>query len=493
MLTFEEFESIYSKGPQATYQLFVQLYAQIEELKLQANEVVALKLQNQQLTDRLAKLEERLAKDSHNSHKPPSSDRVKPKPKSLRKPSQKKPGAQKGHPGHHLHVSDSVDQIYLHKVFKCAHCQTSLLEEPVQSVESRQVYELPPLKLEVHEYRAEEKLCPNCFKTTKATFPEGVKRAVQYGNNLKSVTTYLHGYQLIPYKRVSQFFEDLFGHRLSLGLLVNAEKECHQKLKPSEEVTKSALIKAAIVSYDESGLQIEKKRNWLHTACTEKLTAYFPHAKRGEEGMSAFGILPYFQGIAIHDHWKAYFRYSCVHGLCNTHHLRELTFLEEEQHQIWAKEMKEYLLCAKKRVEEERIRSPALSEEELLEWHKHYEEILQRGIQENPELPKIEGKRGRTAQTKGRNLINRFKEFKEAVLRFLSDFSVPFSNNQGERDIRMVKVQQKISGTFRSWQGARRFCRLRGYISTAQKHKLKILDSIKKAFEGNPFIPCTSY
>ncbi len=472
MLTREEFDKIYAQGPEACYQLFCQLSLQVE-----------------QLTKRLQQVEEKQAKDSHNSHKPPSTDIHKPKPKSLRKRSSRKQGGQKGHPGHHLSLADSPDHLEVYSVQYCASCSASLISQKPDLLERRQVFELPPLRLEVTEHQIEHKICSSCGHQNVASFPQEISAPVQYGPYLKSFATYLHDYQFIPYDRMSQFFEEVFHQPISTGFLIEVEQECFEKLEEPEKQIKNRLIEAKVLNSDESGVRFGGKRNWCHNASTDKLTAYFPHESRGKDAMDAMGILPHFKGRLIHDHLKAYFLYLCKHGLCNVHHLRELVFQEEHHEQKWARRMIDFLLEVKAKVAEERNRSPALSKEQLKKYENRYKKILKEGFQENPLREKVEGKRGRTAQSKGRNLVRRLRDFKEAVLAFMYDFQVPFGNNQAEQDIRMVKVQQKISGTFRSRKGAERFCRIRGYISTVHKHGLNILESLKNAFLGNPFIP----
>lgn len=480
MLTREEFDKIYAQGPEACYQLFQQLFAQIE----------LLLSQNKQLAERVQQLEAKQAKDSHNSHKPPSTDLHKPKPKSLRKHSSRKQGGQKGHPGHHLALSDSPDHLQIHSVQHCASCSVSLSSQEPDLLERRQVFELPPLRLEVTEHQAEHKICHSCGYKNIASFPQEISAPVQYGPYLKSFATYLYDYQFVPFDRMTQFFEEVFHQSLSTGFLVEVEEESFEKLEESEKQIKNRLSEADVLNSDETGMRFGGKRNWCHNASTEKLTAYFPHESRGKEAMDAFGILPNFKGRLIHDHLKAYFLYLlCKHGLCNVHHLRELVFQEEHHGQKWARKMIDFLLEVNAKVDEERNRSPALSKEVLKKYENRYQKILKEGFQENPLREKVEGKRGRTGQNKGRNLVRRLRDFKEAVLAFMYDFRVPFGNNQAEQDIRMVKVQQKISGTFRSRRGAERFCRIRGYISTVHKHGLNILESLRNAFLGNPFIP----
>lgn len=481
LLSREEFQKIYDEGPDACYQLFQQILLQNEQLKKQV----------ELLTKRVQVLEDQLAKNSQNSHKPPSSDKkTLKKTKSLRQKSKKKVGAQKGHKGETLSFKETPDFIETHTPLNCAHCNSSLENRPVLGLEKRQVFDLPPLKINVTEHQSEIKSCGGCGKNSQASFPQEVRSKTQYGEHLKALCVYLHSYQFLPYKRISQLFEELFFHSVSPGTLVNMEKELFRKLDFFEDTLKQRLIDSEIVNFDESGIRWGGKRKWFHVSSTPNFTYYFAHEKRGEEGMEAAGVLPYFKGRAIHDFWKSYFRFNCKHGLCNVHHLRELSFLEERYGQIWAREMKKLLVDIKKKVEKVSIRAPSLSKYLKEKFEKDYDELVSLGLEENPELEKKEvGKRGRQAKSKGRNLAERFLNFKDEILGFMYDFKVPFSNNQGERDVRMVKVQQKISGCFRSKSGAKRFCRIRSYLSTTKKHHLNTLQSIKDAFLSKPFIP----
>ena len=476
LLTREEFHKYYVAGEEACYQLLVELVEQVSSLAKRVNQ-----------------LEQGKALNSSNSSKPPSTDQKKTK--SLRKPSGKKTGGQPGHKGHHLEFSSSPDFIETHQVHKCSHCSTSLECQSPSYLEIRQVFDLPEsIPLEITEHQGEIKICPNCGETTKAEFPPSADSSVQYGIRVKALATYLHDYQLIPYNRVAQFFEDVFSHRISEGTLVNAENECFQNLEETSKIIKQSLIDSEVVHFDESGMRIEGKRKWFHVASTEKLTCYYSNESRGKEGIDAGEILPFFEGTAIHDHWKAYFKYECEHGLCNAHHLRELFFLADYHLQVWALEMMEFLLEVKKKVEEEKIRgAPSLRKKVLKEYESQYEELIEKGLLTNPDSgEKEKGKRGKKAQSKGRNLVLRLRDYKVEVLRFMYDFEVPFSNNQGERDIRMIKVQQKISGGFRSAKGAKRFCRIRGCISTAKKQGLRVLEFLQNVFRGSTFIPCLS-
>lgn len=479
--------AIYEAGPQAVIKLVNSLMAAITELKEQIEKQSATIAE---LKERIKTLEDRLNRNSRNSSKPPSTDNFV-RPKSQRQKSERPPGGQKGHPGHTLKMVENPDHIITHQVSACEECRRSLEKEPTTGYERRQRFDLPPIKVEVVEHRAEIKPCPYCGYLNKAAFPKEVQQPVQYGPHLKAIAVYLSQYQLLPYERTSELFADLFGHQLSQATLVNANNTACEILEPVENEIKQQLITSPLVHFDETGLYINGRREWLHVASTERLTSYGVHAKRGYEATEAMGILPEFQETAMHDFWKPYFKYLCRHALCNAHHLRDLTGILEQDKQDWPKDMIDLLLEIKKIVEENRATTDKLDPEKIKSFEERYDQIIEKGLAENPP-PTLEDqpkKRGRKKQSKAKNLLDRLKEHYRETLAFMYDFSIPFDNSQAERDIRMTKVQQKISGTFRSTQGAKTFCRIRGYISTVRKSSVSVIDAIQAALEGNPFIP----
>ena len=258
-----------------------------------------------------------------------------------------------------------------------------------------------------------------------------------------------------------------------------------------EKEIKRQAVDSPVVHFDETGMGVNGKREWSHVAGTETLTCYAAHPKRGHEATEAMGILPDFQGMAVHDFWKPYFKYNCRHALCNAHHLRELKGILEQDKQEWPRDMIDLLLEIKRAVDEKRTVADKLDPVQIKGFEERYDQVIENGLAENP-LPLSQGqpgRRGRKKQSKAKNLLDRLNTHRKKALAFMYDFSVPFDNNQAERDIRMMKVQQKISGTFRSAQGANIFCRIRGYISTVRKNSLSVINTIQAAFEGNPFIP----
>ncbi len=481
-LSREEILKVYHAGPDAVVALVQELCSKLTQLEKVT----------EQLTERVNYLEELHSQNSYNSHKPPSSDGYqKPAPKSLRKKSGKKSGGQTGHVGKTLQMVEHPDDVVPHYVFSCENCGRTLHDIAPKGTEKRQVFDIPPFKINVTEHQADIKECPCCQHTTIGIFPECVHQPVQYGNRLKSVLVYLNHYQLLPLDRIRELCVDLFGHSLSEATIFNAGIVCNNRLASFTDALKAQLVESPVVHFDETGIRINGKTQWLHVASTPLLTHYEAFSKRGQEAMDAMDILPRFTGRAIHDHLKAYFRYACEHGLCNAHHLRELIFIVEHYKQSWAKKMKNHLLDIKKAVDKRKRNAKSLQLDVINKFERKYNRILREGFDANPKssMPKSNGTRGRKKQTKAKNLLDRLKNFKNETLAFMKDFRVPFDNNQGERDIRMTKVKMKISGSFRSQRGAEIFCRVRAYISTAKKNSKNVLYAIQDALEERPFIP----
>lgn len=459
----------------------------------------------ERLERRIVELEAQLSKNSQNSSKPPSSDGYAkpPRTSSLRVKSGRKPGGQEGHPPHLLKQVERPDRVIRHPLHDCPGCGASLADTQVAQVEGRQVFDFPPVHIEVTEHQVESKRCRHCGAVSRSSFPQAVGRPVQYGPALKALCVYLTQYQFLPYGRCAEFFRDVFGHGISEGALVDFTRECHQQLEVQEQVVLEGLKSAPVACFDETGVRCEKALHWDHVCSTEKLTHHHFHPRRGEEAMRDQGILPSFEGTAIHDHWKSYYRFDAVagHGLCNAHHLRELKHIHEQHGEKWAKAMSHLLLAMQGAVTEAKAAGHTeVSSRRLKFFERRYGDILEQGIAyharqrrkaktgQEPETPK----RGREKQLPGKNLLDRLNEHPHEVLAFLYDFSIPFTNNQAERDIRMVKLKQKISGCFRSQAGGRFFARIRGYLSTAKKQNQALLQSLYQAFIGAPFIPETS-
>jgi transposase len=448
------------------------------------------------LQERLKTLEGQQAKDSHNSSLPPSSDRFARPAKSLRQKSGKKPGGQPGHQGHHLQQADLPDTVVIYPVEQCERCQQDLRTTPAEIAERRQVIDLPTKRLWVSEHRVEEKQCPTCCHLTRASFPASIKAPAQYGTGIAALAVYLVEGQTVPYARASQLLQDLLGVQLSAGSIASFAKIGYEHLAGVETQIKAALVKARVLHQDETGLRVEKEGWWVHVCSTDRLTHYAAHPSRGRAALDAIGIAPAFHGTSVHDGLVSYQGYAFTQALCNVHHLRELTFIEEEMKQVWARKMKDLLLEMKAEVEQAKaVGQSALEVSMLARLLRRYDEILTEGYRINPPPPpptkSEQGKRkpGRAKQNPARNLLDRFSQHKQAVLRFLFDFAVPFDNNQAERDLRMIKVQQKISGCFRSQQGVAIFCRTRSYLSTLRKQGMSLFSALQHTLSGHPTLP----
>lgn len=457
--------------------------------------IAALQAQVAELQARVQALEDRLATDSHNSSKPPSSDGpgVKPHPKSLRAHAGRKPGGQPGHVGATLRQVDQPDAITVHAPATCQACGRSLEGVPSLRRERRQVVDLPPVTARVVEHQAETKRCPGCGAETSGQFPEGVEAPAQYGPGVATLAVYLNQAQLLPLERTGEVLAEVFGCPLSEGTLERAVGACHARLAETEAAIKRGVAGAKVAHFDETGLNVCGKSAWLHVASTPSLTFYAAHQKRGREALDAIGVVPQFRGRAVHDGLASYWQYEqCAHALCNAHHLRELTFVEEQLGQSWARDLKDVLLESKRAVDEARGQGlEALSAETKWQLERRYDAVLEAGGKANPP-PEPTGKRGRPKRGKAGSLVDRLREHKGATLAFLHDFAIPFDNNQAERDIRMTKVRQKISGCFRTTTGADRFCRIRGYISTLRKQGMPVLAALGGALLGNPPLPATT-
>jgi transposase len=464
-----------------------------EQLKQRIQELeFALQAAQQQIVELTA----RLNQNSRNSHWPSSRDksRQKKQTKSLRRQSDKNPGGQKGHQGHTLKMSDKPHVVTVHRPDTCQYCQHPFHnEQQAVAVDKRQVHDLPPLQLVVIEHQAETLNCPHCHQLSQGSFPNDVVVPVQYGPGVQQLAVYLKTEQYIPYDRSRQFFADLFDLNLSPGTLQNIIERTAQRLRPIVEQIKAALINGQVLHCDESGFYIGGQRHWLHVAATQTLTCYYPHPRRGSKATDAMDILPHFRGTAIHDFWSAYRQYSeCAHGLCNVHHLRDLTAVAENDNQSWAVRFKWFLLSVKQIVEQAQLAgATALSKQKVAQIERIYDQLIAFALQANPPPPGgwPKGKRGRVKKTKPRNLAERLDKHRHEVLAFVYDFKVPFDNNLAERDIRMLKVQQKISGCFRSRAGAQDFCTTRSYLSTIRKQGVSIWFALGTVVSGNTFIP----
>ena len=446
-----------------------------------------------QLSARIERLEGQISKDSHNSSKPPSSDGPQGpvrKTKSLRGKSGKKSGGQAGHRGHTLLMVSQPDTIIALAPPTCEWCQQELGTVEITRAERAQVWDLPPVRLQVTEYRAQVKRCPCCQQETRAAFPAGLEpAAVQYGPMTKALAVYLQCMHLLPYARTCQILSDLLGTSFSQASLQAALQSASQHVEEALGAIKTGLIGSQVMHNDETGFRVAGHRLWLHVAATSQLTYYTYHEKRGKEATDAMRILPQFHGISVHDSWASYLQYACLHALCNVHYLRELTFIHEHYQQEWAKQMKELLLEIKAQVDLARSQGKAVVPRALRqEYEERYLQLVEQGIAANPPPQRKKGTRGPLRGDEVRNLLHRLREYHALILRFMHQLIVPFDNNLAEQDIRMMKVQQKISGCFRTPEGATIFCRLRSYLSTMRKQGIHLLTALHHVFLGSPLL-----
>lgn len=444
-------------------------------------QVTALTAQVAMLAAKVAELEGRLAQNSRNSSKPPSSDGLnKPKPKSLRRAGQNPSGGQKGHTGHTLKKVAQPDHIESHRPpGHCAACHLPLPDAVV--VETRQVFDIPPPRHEVTEHRVLEARC-TCGRVYRGKFPAAVSTPVQYGSRIKAAVVHLTHHHMMPVARTGALTGDLFGLPISDGTVLAINGEARTLLAPVVSAMGEALKTVPVAHADETGMRVAGQLHWLHVLSTATLTWIGAHMNRGRKAFDAFGILPAFTGTLIHDGWKPYRDLGCTHGLCNAHHLRELTYVFEEIGQAWAQRLIDLLIGACHEVE---ACGGPLAEARIAHYRAAYAGILADGEAANPRAPPS-GKRGRTRQGKALNLIDRLRAHADDVWRFMTNHGVPFSNNIAEQAVRMPKVKQKISGGFRTAAGLETFCTIRSYLATLHKQGGNLFHALTLAFQGNP-------
>jgi transposase len=438
-------------------------------------------------------LERRLNKNSKNSDKPPSSDGLR-KPPRKRSKSNRKAGGQKGHSGNTLKFSDDPDKIITHSVDHCQDCGANLVDVEGVVISRRQEIEIPEKPVEIIEHRRLEKECPCCGTRNQGRWPVHLTGNVQYGRRFKAFCLYLLNYQLLPYQRVGELLQALFGYQPGGGTLQSIVDQAYVTLEPIEEAIKAAIRGSPVAHADETGIRVDGQTTWLHVFSTLTYTYYYWSQYRGQKAHRADGLVSEYQGILMHDAYRSYFLYAFVHALCNAHLLRELQAIyETDQSQRWALQLMRLLRMAWALVKAAQdAKDTKLSEPQVERIVRLLQQIVARADQQNPPVQRQPGQRGRVAQSVPRNLIDRLIEHQDAYLRFVTDFRVPFDNNLAERDLRMGKLQQKISGCFRTDVGADTFCRIRGYISTLRKQGFDLIPALFSLWSDAPFCPVTA-
>lgn len=435
-----------------------------------------------ELIGRITELEAIIKKNSSNSSKPPSSDGLKKKIKNNRGQSNRKQGAQAGHAGKGLSVIEQIDEKIVCAVTGRCECGSDMSNKEVIRTEKRQVIDIPPKLVWVKEYLVEVKIC-KCGREHRGQCD--YEQRVQYGNGLKSLLVYFNQYQFIPAGRIQEMMKDLFGLSVSDGLIFSSTETCFTNLSDTTAVIKQGLINSSIIHSDETSMRSEGATQWIHNASNDQYTHFAIHRKRGNEAMDEIGILPSFKGTCIHDRWVSYYKYDCSHGLCNAHLLRDLIFVKEEMNRKWADEVIKLLIQGNQRKKEGTLTGYWITRTE-----NKIEDIVRQAIGKEPKEICQPGKRGRKAKNKSLRLLEVFRDKKKEILLFLRNHDVPFDNNLAERDLRMIKLKQKISGCFRSKHGAEIFCTIRSYISTIRKQGYPVWESIKQALDSKTNFIC---
>lgn len=464
-------------------------HAQKDELILLLQfQVATLQAAMQEMQAVVQELQSRLNKNSRNSSKPPSSDGInKPAPKSLRVAGQNPSGGQKGHAGSTLCQAKQADKVVIHNVpDQCQACQSPL---PLSYLaEKRQVFDLPSLRFEVTEHQAMQAVC-RCGQVHTGEFPEEVRATVQYGPRAQAAMVHLNQNHVVSVKRTAQLMSELFDLPVSQGTVVKCTQAGARILEPTVQRIGQGTIAQGVVHADETGMRVDKTLYWLHVLATDTLTWLGCHPKRGTEAFASFELLQQFQGILVHDGWIAYKALACTHALCNAHHLRELTYLFEEQNQAWAGDMIELLRHAN-HLDNQHCANGQCPDYDAPEYTSQvrdlrdlYEAILADAQTHNPPAHPT-GKRGRPKQTKAHNLIRRLVDYGDDVWRFMTQVDVPFTNNVAEQAVRMPKVKQKVSGCFRTLAGVQAYCIIRSYCTTLQKQGVNTFEALVAAFKG---------
>jgi len=473
-ITREQIREVYNQGPEAVEKLVFSLVDTINQL-IGIVQEQGLKIEAQD--KRIKKLENQLNQNSRNSNKPPSTDSSFKNKNDSKDSGKKKRNKRKGTTAK---FDPNPDERIHHAVFKCEHCQTDLTNVPTEQIERRQIVDIPPILSSIIEHTAETKTCPACGAKNKAAFPDTVSSRFQYSDKIQAMAVYLKDYQLVPVQRVKDLFNDLFNLKISEGTLVNMTSRCSASLSGFIDLLKDILPEESILHCDETGINIAGKLNWIHTVGNKNYTFLHPHPKRGSDAIDQMGVLPKFKGCCVHDFWKPYEKIECHHSYCNAHLLRELIAAGDEWHQRWATDMIRLLLRIKEHVDDSS--SGRVNNRKAAAFKKKYRNIIRNGYISNPPPVNIL-QRAKPKKGKILCLVERMDKYRNDILRFMIEPEVPFTNNLAERDVRMMKVRQKVSGTFRNIERAEDFCRIRSYISTLKKQNKDIFKHLCAVFD----------
>jgi transposase len=445
----------------------------IQELK----QIIAQLLERISLLETENKqLRQQLGLKSHNSHKPPSTDGLAKKP-AIPKESGKKNGGQVGHAGKTLRSVENPDETVVHHAVKCRRCERKFsLSDVAKIVQKMQVFDIPMPKIEVTEHQLGEISC--CGETYYGEFPASVKSSVEYGSKIKGLSVMLNNEYRLPLEKAEQLLRELYGVSFNQGTIMSANAECYEKLEPLENRIKEEILASETAHFDETGMRIEGKLNWLHVASNKFWTYLFTHRKRGKAALeSEQSIIKDYENWAVHDGWESYFKFEkCRHILCNAHLLRELENLKEQGSE-WGKEMQKFFF---EMYEASEKGQKVL--ENRKEWEAKYNRICEKGEVEEPP-PEVK-KKGRPKNSIGRNLLNRLRKYQAGIMEYAFQAEIPFTNNQAERDIRCVKIKQKISNSFRSQSGAANYARIQGFVSTVKKQEMNIFAEIVNVLDN---------
>ncbi|PKW16177.1 IS66 family transposase [Saccharopolyspora spinosa] len=436
-----------------------------------------------------AELKRRLGMDSTNSSKPPSSDSpfTKPTPKSLRRKSGRKPGGRPGHPGSTLALVDNPNKRLRHEPGPCGGCGADLADAPEVGVQRRQVFDLPPMAVQVTEHQLITRRCA-CGATTCGTAPEGVGSPVQYGPRVSAIILYLYVGQFLSKKRTAQALAELFGTPVCEATVARMTMRAADCLAGFLAQVKDRVAEAGVAGFDETGLLVAGTLHWVHCARTDKYTVVTCHPKRGKKGIDDAGVLGRFHGVAVHDAWAPYDTYADVgHQLCCAHALRELAGVADTAPSdalwCWAGQASDALVAMQKLVAEAiATEAPVLDQDALGKQVQLYRSAVQIGITQT-------AARTGTVMKKHNALARRLLDRQDDYLRFTTDWRIPADNNGSERDIRMIKLRQKVSGCLRTLTGAKQFCAIRSYLSTAAKHGKQFFEVLVMLAEGRPWLP----